>query len=176
MISLAYLEDTIPVKIAPGVWKLCDPDNMEATRVIILKGERYESLRIRSNNNHDFISGLDAGKLDECSQSQQPGRAGWRTGKLERICHHDRGHGMSGPTSYRLPNGDLIFPYDTGNTIIPPWVIVERVEKARHHVPGTNEVTKELIPIKELKRFRTEKAARKALKEYAELHGLKPAF
>ena len=82
---------------------------------------------------------------------------------------------MSGPTSYRLPNGDLIFPYDTGNTIIPPWVIVERVEKAKHRF-GSDDVTKELIPIKKLKRYQTEKAARKALKEYAELHGLEPAY
>ena len=175
MISMDCLEDTIPIKIAPGVWKLCDPDSLECTRVVIEKGERYEDIRNWSNNHDGHLSGLDGIELGGCDQSQRPG-AGWRTGKLERICHHDRGHGMSGPTSYRLPNGDLIFPYDTGNTIIPPWVIVERVEKARHHVPGTDEVTKELIPIKELKRFRTEKAARKALKEYAELHGLKPAF
>lgn len=175
MISMDYLEDTIPIKIAPGVWKLCDPDSLECTRVVIEKGERYEDIRNWSNNHDGHLSGLDGIELGGCDQSQRPG-AGRHLIKLERFRGSHGGNGMKEVTSYRLPNGDLIFPYDTGNTIIPPWVIVERVEKARHHVPGTDEVTKELIPIKELNRYRTEKAARRALKEYAELHGLKPAF
>ena len=82
---------------------------------------------------------------------------------------------MTGPTSYRLPNGNLIFPYDTGNTVIPPWVIVERRD-ARRQVIGMPAATKDLVPVKELERYRTEVAARRALKAYAELHGLEPAF
>lgn len=82
---------------------------------------------------------------------------------------------MTGPTSYRLPNGNLIFPYDTGNTVIAPWVIVERRD-ARRQVIGMPAATKDLVPVKGLQRYRTEIAARMALKEYAEKHGLEPAF
>ncbi len=82
---------------------------------------------------------------------------------------------MTGPTSYRLPNGNLIFPYDTGNTVIEPWAIVERRD-ARRQVIGMPAATKDLVPVKGLKRYRTEAAARRALKAYAELHGLEPAF
>ena len=35
-----YLEDMIPIKIAHGVWKLCDPDTMEAERVVIIEGDQ----------------------------------------------------------------------------------------------------------------------------------------
>lgn len=37
-----YLEDVIPAKIAPGVWKLCDPDHMEAERVVVIEEDRKD--------------------------------------------------------------------------------------------------------------------------------------
>ena len=85
---------------------------------------------------------------------------------------------MSDVTSYRLPNGELIFPYDCGTKLIPPWIIVVRGKARRHLSFGETIEIRELIRVNnsELKRYKTENEAKKALKAYAEKHGLEPAF
>lgn len=83
-------------------------------------------------------------------------------------------------TSYRLPSGQLIFPYDTRSTLFPPWVIMrldkrlrpEEMNGKKFHSPLSRFYGKE----RELGNFRTEEQAREALRKYAEKYGLDPAY
>ena len=76
---------------------------------------------------------------------------------------------MSGPKSYRLPNGELVFVYDTRNLHYPPWRI------------GTIKDGKlgrfvSIFPPMSHRKFKTEAEARAVLREYAEKYGLEPAY
>lgn len=75
-------------------------------------------------------------------------------------------------TSWYLNDDELIFPYDSGNTRIPAWYVAKMGTRksgfcgrniARFYGDG-------------LVRYSDEQACRLALKEYAERHGLKPAW
>ena len=86
---------------------------------------------------------------------------------------------MTGPTSYWLPDGQMIFPYDTDSRSVPPWIIVKRGNRMRTEFTmeegGTNSFTR----FREGRlgnRFKTEEEARAALHRYAREHGLRPAY
>ena len=83
---------------------------------------------------------------------------------------------MSRPTSYYLPDGQIIFAYDTQARKYPPWIIAKRGKRGRDQFFST--AIKPLVRFNDgnLKRYKTEEEARAALHEYARLHGLKPAY
>lgn len=73
------------------------------------------------------------------------------------------------PTSYYLPSGKLLFPYNTYNNILPPWVIGIRDKRGE----GCNVST---FNIGKKSRFTNEEDAIRALRAYAEKHELTPAY
>ena len=83
---------------------------------------------------------------------------------------------MSEPMSYWLPDGQIIFAYDTQALHYPPWVIAKRGKRASKRF--TDNSVKEVARFRDgtLKRYKTEEEARAALHEYAREHGLKPAY
>ena len=76
---------------------------------------------------------------------------------------------MSEMSSYWLPDGKIIFPYDTQNAHYPPWVIGAREKRGEK-----TEISHYRSP--EFGRYITEKQARKALNAYAVKNGLTPAY
>ena len=83
---------------------------------------------------------------------------------------------MNEPMSYWLPDGQIIFAYDTQVLRYPPWVIAKRGKRASKRF--TDNSVKEVARFRDgtLKRYKTEEEARAALHRYAKEHGLKPAF
>lgn len=83
---------------------------------------------------------------------------------------------MTGPTSYWLPNGELIFAYETEDINHPPWIIAKKGNKATRRF--TDEKVRTIVRFRPAgsKRYKTEAEARTALHEYAREHGLKPAY
>ena len=71
--------------------------------------------------------------------------------------------------SYKLPNGELIFVFDSHSSVYPPWRI-GFVKKSKY---GRSIVT---YPPFRNKRFITEIDAILALQRYAEANGLEPAY
>ena len=39
---------------------------------------------------------------------------------------------MEGPTSYYLPDGQIIFAYDTHAANVPPWIIAKRGRRGKN--------------------------------------------
>lgn len=72
-------------------------------------------------------------------------------------------------TSYRLPDERLIFPYDTGVTRYPPWIIAVRGKR------GEDCELARYAPNK-FGRFKTREEAQSALDTYAMRKGLKEAY
>lgn len=83
---------------------------------------------------------------------------------------------MNEPMSYWLPDGQIIFAYDTQALHYPPWVIAKRGKRASKRF--TDNSVKEVARFRDgtLKRYKTEEEARAALHRYAKEHGLKPAY
>lgn len=83
---------------------------------------------------------------------------------------------MSEPMSYYLPDGQIIFAYDTQAFRYPPWIIAKRGKRASKRF--TDNSVKEVARYHDgtLKRYKTEEEARAALHRYAKEHGLKPAY
>lgn len=83
---------------------------------------------------------------------------------------------MEGPTSFWLPDGQIIFVYDTQAAHCPPWIIAKRGKRARRRF--TDNSIKAIVRYRDgsLKRYKTEEEARAALYAYAKKHGLKPAY
>ena len=79
------------------------------------------------------------------------------------------------PTSYWLREGVLVFPYFTGSSNAPPWIIVIRGNR-RKRIFGHSLPTHELIRFTELGYYSTEYDARMALHKYAMEKSLEPAY
>lgn len=74
-----------------------------------------------------------------------------------------------GPSSYWLPDGRIVFVFDTGTTYRPAWVIGVRKKRGEK-----TEISR--YRGQDLGRYITEKQAREALRAYAAKRGLRPAY
>ena len=83
---------------------------------------------------------------------------------------------MTGPTSYYLPDGQLIFAYDTQAFHYPPWIIAKQGKRGSKKFNGNRIKAITGFHDNGIKRYKTEAEARAALHEYAREHGLKPAY
>lgn len=82
---------------------------------------------------------------------------------------------MTGPTSYYLPDGQMIFAYDTHAFSEPPWIIAKRGKRtSRGFDNGFKPLTR--FRGEGLRRYRTEEEARVALHRYAGEHSLQVAY
>ena len=83
-------------------------------------------------------------------------------------------------TSYRLPDGSLVFPYDTRSSLYMPWVIMKlekRVTpKEMSGIKFHNPMARFYGRKRELGNYPTQEQAREALQKYAEEYGLEPAY
>ena len=85
---------------------------------------------------------------------------------------------MSGANSYWLPNGEIIFAYDTQAAHYPPWIIARRGKRASRKFSDADAPVKAIVRHEDgsLKRYKTEAEARAALRQYAKEHDLKAAY
>jgi len=85
---------------------------------------------------------------------------------------------MTGPTSYYLPDGQLIYAYDTQALHYPPWIIAKQGKRSSKRFSDNR--VKAITGFHDggigTKRYKTEAEARAALHEYAREYGLKPAY
>ena len=95
---------------------------------------------------------------------------------MERLRCSDRGGTMNGPISYWLPDGNLIFAYDTQSISRPPWIIAKKGKRTSRRF--TDNSIKVITRYRDegLRQYKTEEEARTALHQYAKKHGLKAAY
>lgn len=118
------------------------------------------------------VPGLDWHKLGRCACLP----AKWTNTQLECFCRSDGGSTMKGPISYWLPDGQLIFAYDTQSISRPPWIIAKQGKRGSKRFSDNRVKAITGFHDEGIKRYKTEAEARATLHEYARKHGLKPAY